>query len=293
MAQGLRSYVARDGWDADGIKLDFCYTSAPLWSRYADPSWGAGEQYRARVLRFVYQTIKAAKRDALVTGGTANPLFGRVEDVCRLNEDWFGDDQAFGRRAATVTALGMAAECDDWLAYEHYLPTQAVERPVWGTFTLMSALYRGDRGNVARPLSPEWAARLSSITALAAEAPVRQGQRWRHDAESGALLRETAEGALVAAALPLEGARERRQVLAVAQPGGLRLCAIADGRVVLPVRERVRQVTEVWRDGTRHVVPTAARPGGVEVAVRDSAGEVAWYEVRLASVGATLLSGPR
>jgi hypothetical protein len=49
------------------------------------------------------------------------------------------------------------------------------------------------------------------------------------------------------------------------------------------VRERVREVTEVRRDGSRHIVPAAPRPGGVEVNVRDSAGEVAWYEVGLAT----------
>ncbi len=282
MAGAFRSYVAPGEWGADGIKLDFCYTSAPVWSLYSDPSWGAGELYRARVLRFVYETTKAQRPDALVTGGTANPLFGRVEDVCRLNEDWFGDPQIFRRRAATVLALGQWAECDDWSDYEDYLLPQAVERPLWGTFTLMSGRFRQERRTGALvPLSPAWAARLSAIMALAQRIPVRAGERCLYDPDRGLARRETAGGELVAAALPLEGTSLPLQTLVVAQGDRLLVCSVAEGTVRLPTDRPVRAVTAVGHDGTRRAVSLPPKADGQALQVPDSASEVAYVEVEL------------
>lgn len=279
-ARGLGSYVSPREWGTDGIKLDFCYTSAPVWSRYADPSWGAGEQYRARVIRFCYQAIKTVRPGALVTCSVANPLFGRTQDVCRLNDDWTRDPQAARRRAALANAMGEAAEADDWLAYEHYLPVQAVERPVWGTFTLNSALYRGDLDNQPHPISPAWNRRLSTLSALAALAPVRTGQRWRRDPATGALFRESASGTLAAAALPLEDVPQPLQALVVARPGGrFRVCAIADGHLLLPARLSVRRAVEVGHDQARRPVPLAAVPGGHLLTVSDCAGPVSYYDL--------------
>jgi len=275
----FRSYVAADGWGTDGIKLDFCYTAAPVWAIHADPAWGAGEAYRARVLQFVYQTIKAARPDALVTGGTANPLFGRVQDVCRLNEDWVGDVNLFRQRAATVLALGEWVECDDWNAYEHYLAPQTVERPVWGTFTLMSARYRGDRGKTAVPLSPQWSARLSALTALAQRIPVRSGQRCLYDPAHGLLRRETRDGDLVATALPLVGSSLPLQVLVVSNKARMLVCAVADGEVRLPTDQPPRSVTAVLHDGTRRAEVLPKHRTAPVLRVQDCAGEVAWYEV--------------
>ena len=287
MAGDFRSYVAPEGWGADGIKLDFCYTAGPVWATHADPAWGVGEQYRARVLQFVYATIKAAKPDALVTGGTANPLFGRVEDVCRLNEDWFDDPQVFRRRAEAVLALGEWVECDDWNAYGHYLESQAVERPIWGTFTLMSALHRGDHANKPQPLSAEWAGRLSAIGALAGRIPVRDGQRCVYDADRGIAKRLGPKGELLAIALPLDGMELPLQALVVCEGDTLRVCAVAAGTVVLPTRRRVREAAEVLDDGRRRAAKWEEGKDGVRLKVRDSGGEVGWYEVRVGGAQGT------
>ncbi len=282
MAEGLVSYVAPDAWGADGIKLDFAYTAAPVWAVHADPSWGAGEQYRARVLRFVYDTMKATRPDALVTGSATNPLFGAVQDVCRLNDDWSADPESFRHRAATALAMGEAVECDDWCAYEHYLRTQAAERPVWGTFTLMSALYRGDRNNAPVPLSAAWATRLRALAKLAAYIPARAGERWTYGPDAGILRRETATGDLVATALPIVGTKLPLQVLVVARDGKLLVCSTAEGEVVLPGIERAASVVAVHHDGTRRPLDLAASRQGGALRVADCAGEVAWYEVELA-----------
>ncbi len=292
MEESLRSYVSPEGWDADGIKLDFPYTPAPVWALHADPAWaGAGERYRAEVLRFVYRTLKQAKPDALVTCVSANPLLGRVQDVCRLNDDWTADPETYRRRAAVALAVGEWANCDDWHAYEEALEAQAVERPVWGTFTLMSALWRGDRDNARRPLSVEWTGRLHSILHLARLAPVRAGDRCAYDPEAGVCRRETASGALVAEALPLVGESGPARVLVVAAGAGsapegaatLLVAATGTGRVEIPLRTGVESVTEVLDDGSRRALPFERTAEGVLLTVEDAAGPVAWYEVEVSA----------
>lgn len=280
MASELRSYLTEEGWDADGIKLDFPYTPTPVWLALSDPSWGAGEQYRARVLAEVYRIAKAAKAEALVTLGCANPLFGRVQDVCRLNEDWFGDPAVFRGRAEVVRAVGEWANCDDWNAYEGYLADQVCERPVWGTFTLMSALWRGDGANVRQPLSGEWQARLRAITALAQLAPVREGQRLVRDPGSGLPWRVADDASPVAWALALDG-DSRASVFAVAQPGAIHITSIAEGSLTVPVRGEVVAVTAQGRDGTAASVAFEPVEGGVRFAVADAASGPERYRVIL------------
>lgn len=279
IAEALASYVTASGWNADGIKLDFPYTAAPVWALHADPSWGAGEQYRARVLQFIYSTVKSHRPDALVTLGCANPLFGDVQDVCRLNEDWFDDPDRFRRRAEVVLSLGQWVNCDDWNAYEHYLDTQAVERPVWGTFTLMSAAYRGDHANRRIPLSAEWARRLSAITRLAKRAPVLGGQKCTFDAATGITRREAADGTLVAAALRLSGSDGPARVLVVRAGRSLLMTATASGPVAVPAPWPVARVEAVSHGGSRRRVPFRAEAGELRLEVEDAAGDVSHYEV--------------
>ncbi len=274
----IRGYLSRDGWNADGLKLDFPYTAAPIWAVHADPTWGAGEQYRARALRWWYAQVKAAKPGALLTLGCANPLFGDVQDVCRLNEDWVGDPQLFRRRAEAVTALGEVANCDDWNAYAAYLPGQACERVVWGTFTLMSALWRGDPANHRAAIPPEWTRRLSALTRLAARAPVRTGERVVYDPARAICRRVDNRGRTTVEALRLRGGSVAQALVAVV--GTVRIVtSIADGRLILPGLASPVTVTAVGHDGARRPAPWRTVPGGIELSVQDAAGGVMWYEV--------------
>jgi hypothetical protein len=282
VARQMRAYVAQDGWNADGIKLDFAYTTAPVWAVHGDPAWGAGEQYRARALRFVYETITTARPGALVTGSNTNPLFGRVQDVCRLNEDWGADPQTFRRRAATVLAFGERAECDDWLAYEHYLPAQAVERPIWGPLTLMSSLYRADRNNVPVPLSPAWASRLSALCALARQVPLQREDSCTYDPPRQVARRTAPDGTVVAEALPLHGQGPELKALWVRTGTRLLLASIADGSVDVPVNEHVTEVTAVFDEGRRQAVEFTMQAAAVRIAVADAGGPVSYYEIALA-----------
>lgn len=280
MAAAIRSYLSPGDWNADGLKLDFPYTPAPIWCRTADPSWGAGEQYRAHVLQWWYRTVKATRPDALLTLGCTNPLFGAVQDTCRLNEDWFGDPELFRRRAEVALAMGEWVNCDDWCAYETYLENQACERPVWGTLTLMSAQWRGDRSNNRVALTTEWSRRLAAISRLAAMAPVRTGQQVRYSRATGTCARVDQSGRMVAQALRLEGGAVA-SAFAIRRGDAVLVTATQSGDLDLRTDRPVIWATAIHADGLRSPASCIPTEGGCRLRVEDAAHGVQWVEVSL------------
>jgi hypothetical protein len=274
------SYFTRwpQGYEADGIKLDFAYVSTPLWDVMYDESWGAGEQYRARMLQFIYQIVKSKKSDGLLTGACSNPLFGEVQGLCRLNEEWTGDPETYRRRAAAVLGTGEWVMSDDWNAYEHYLPKMLVERPVWGCMTLQSVNYRGDTSNNPVPLTNAWAKRIKAVTYLESLVPVQNGQYVSYDA-NGYISRNNAAGAIVAAARPLNGHTSPTQVLITAAKGCLLVATIADGNIDVPTKIKPYKIYAINHDGTKQEVPWAQKPSAITLAVGDSAGTTWYYQV--------------
>jgi hypothetical protein len=279
----LTNNVSSTGWDMDGIKLDFNYVTAPLWTDVTDRSWGAGEAYRARVLAEVRDALKAVKPHMLLTASCANPLFGDVEDLCRLNDDLTFDPEQYRRRAQAVIELGRWCDSDDWNALEADLPLQAVERPVWGCFTIESALSRGDARNQPIPLSAEWKKRLSAIFELATHAPVKAGQRCAFDPALRVARRVNKDGSVAVEALALEGVAKGNQVLVVRDGDELLVTSIASGHVKIsvPRKMRVSSVEAVRHDGTRVSVSANVGGGKVLLDVEDAAGAVGHYEVKL------------
>lgn len=277
----LASSVSRGGEDADGIKLDFNYVTAPLWTDTTDRQWGAGEAYRARVLREAYQAVKAAKPGALVTASCNNPLFGLVEDLCRLNDDWTRRPVTYRRRAQAALELGQWLDSDDWDATEKDLEAQAVERPIWGCFTIESALSRGDQRNVPHPMGEAWKRRLRTLFNLAKRAPVLRGDRCVYDAVRRVARRTTENGALVAEAVRLSG-HARNQVLVVREGWTLYVAAIASGRASIPLEgKKVASIHRVKHDGARKWVHGVVKNGRLELTLEDAGSEVSHYEVEL------------
>jgi hypothetical protein len=266
------------GYNTDGIKLDFAYVSAPLWDVMYDESWGAGEQYRAKVLQYVYQIVRSKKSGALMTGACSNPLFGQVQGLCRLNEDWTGDAQAYRRRAAAVLGTGEWAACDDWNAYESYLTTQLIERPVWGTMAIQSVNYRGDSSNNPIPLSTAWAKRLKAVTYLESLAPVQNGQYISYDS-NGYVSRYNAAGAIVAAARPVNGYTSPSQALIVSSKGKLLVAAIASGNLDVPTKIKPYKIYAINHDGTRQEISWTQGSSAVTFAVSDSAVNPWYYQI--------------
>lgn len=90
----LRSAIERmlsdgqDGYNADGFKLDFVFKLPQSHSsvQYHDPSWGRGEDYLHNSLKWIYETAKEIKPDALIVGEGVNPFFQDAYDANRTND---------------------------------------------------------------------------------------------------------------------------------------------------------------------------------------------------------------
>ncbi len=77
--------LGADGYDADGLKIDFTAQSPTgPGLRCHGPEWGI--ELLHRLLRILYEGSKAAKADALVVAHAPNPYFGDVADMVRLND---------------------------------------------------------------------------------------------------------------------------------------------------------------------------------------------------------------
>jgi hypothetical protein len=81
----VRRMLGADGYDADGLKIDFTgQTPSGPQLRRRGSVWGI--ELLHRLLAIVYDEAKRTKPDALVVTHTANPYFGDVTDMLRLND---------------------------------------------------------------------------------------------------------------------------------------------------------------------------------------------------------------
>jgi hypothetical protein len=115
--------LATDGYDADGLKIDFTARtpSGPGLVRHGR-EWGA--ELLFRLLATIHDEAKRTKPDALVVTHAPNPYFERVADMIRLNDALRLDDPGSPRavvpqmrhRAAIVRAAcpGVLIDTDDW-----------------------------------------------------------------------------------------------------------------------------------------------------------------------------------
>jgi hypothetical protein len=81
----VREMLGTDGYDADGVKIDFSARtpSGPAMRRHGT-AWGV--ELLHRLLAIIYDETKRAKGDALVMTHTPNPHFADVTDMIRLND---------------------------------------------------------------------------------------------------------------------------------------------------------------------------------------------------------------
>jgi hypothetical protein len=85
LEERLNELLSPQGYDADGLKVDFTARtpSGPSLRRHGD-AWGVDLLYQ--LLEVVYRAAKAAKRDALIVTHSPNPAFRTVTDMIRLND---------------------------------------------------------------------------------------------------------------------------------------------------------------------------------------------------------------
>ncbi|MCA1595737.1 MAG: hypothetical protein LC772_04860, partial [Chloroflexi bacterium] len=126
------------------------------------------------------------------------------------------------------------------------------------------------------------------IFELARRIPPEPGERCLYDPEQNIARRETTQGTLVAAALPLERtlllqkmlpSDRRLQVLVVRAGDRLLLTSIASGKVVVPTIAPAVRVTAVTHDGFRFPVHFDSLRGATSFMVLDAAGPVAYYRI--------------
>jgi hypothetical protein len=81
----VHQMLAPDGYDADGLKIDFsARTPSGPAMRRSGREWGV--ELLHRLLAIVYDAAKQAKGDALIMTHTPNPHFADVTDMIRLND---------------------------------------------------------------------------------------------------------------------------------------------------------------------------------------------------------------
>lgn len=135
LAATIRQFCAPDGFDADGMKVDFtARTPSGYALRGAGDAWGMALLHE--LLRVVYVAAKEAKPDALVITHTPNAAFADVSDMIRLNDMLRLDEQnpdsplvsqmRYRARVVAATCPELLIDTDDWCA-----PSLAQWREYW------------------------------------------------------------------------------------------------------------------------------------------------------------------
>ena len=123
IAGSVTRMLARDGLDADGLKIDFtARTPAGRALTAYGPGWGIALLHE--LLAVVHAAAKAAKPDALLITQTPHPAFVDVTDMIRLNDMLRLDDPGpfppvvpqMRYRAAVARAAcpELLVDTDDW-----------------------------------------------------------------------------------------------------------------------------------------------------------------------------------
>jgi hypothetical protein len=121
----VRTLLAPDALDADGLKIDFtARTPSGVATRHHGNAWGIALLHE--LLAVVAEEAKRVKPDALLVGHAPNPMFGPVVDMIRLNDTLRLDDpeprvdvipQMRHRAAVSRAALpDHLVDTDDWCA---------------------------------------------------------------------------------------------------------------------------------------------------------------------------------
>ncbi len=121
----MRTMLAPDGLDADGLKIDFtARTPSGVATAHHGGAWGV--DLLRRLLDVMAEEAKRVKPEALLVGHTPNPLVAPAVDMIRLNDTLRLDDPdpqvdivpQMKHRAAVVRAAcpGHLIDTDDWCA---------------------------------------------------------------------------------------------------------------------------------------------------------------------------------
>ncbi|GAB3170744.1 hypothetical protein GCM10027059_37730 [Myceligenerans halotolerans] len=118
----LQIALGADGLDADGLKLDHVSATPGLYGMQfpegSDRLFGIEAAYEMQ--RFIYETAKEIKPDALIMGQSPNPYFGDVQDMVRLGDvysrrqDSVLAEMTFRAEMASIAIPNALIDTDGW-----------------------------------------------------------------------------------------------------------------------------------------------------------------------------------
>lgn len=127
----IHFWLSPEGYDLDGMKLDFTYDAPSVYDRFYDPSFGMGDRLSLRLHELIYTSAHEAKRDAVVISISPNPFINQWADMVRLN-DYFPyhyRDQLMRVRIAHALCPNTPIDSDTYNHrnyYPHYIAYAAV-----------------------------------------------------------------------------------------------------------------------------------------------------------------------
>jgi hypothetical protein len=104
----LYQWLSPDGYDLDGLKLDFTYDCPSIYDKLYDPSYGLGDELCLKLHELIYKSAKKAKNDALVISISPNPFVAQWCDMIRLNDNF-----SFGIKGQLMRARVSRVLCPD------------------------------------------------------------------------------------------------------------------------------------------------------------------------------------
>ncbi|MDX1991170.1 MAG: hypothetical protein SF029_02190 [bacterium] len=117
LRESVRLMLSKDGYDADGFKIDFtARISCSPGLQMHEPLWGL--ELMKRYLGILYDEAKKVKPDALVMAHTPHPYLADVVDMIRLNDINTDHDvnRAMTHRAkvASIACPNAIIDTDNW-----------------------------------------------------------------------------------------------------------------------------------------------------------------------------------
>ncbi|OGS20361.1 MAG: hypothetical protein A3J83_07515 [Elusimicrobia bacterium RIFOXYA2_FULL_40_6] len=236
--------------NADGIKLDASHIMYPVQARVQNPEYGMGELLVKNIMKFIYDEAKKIKQDALINATAGNPMFNSVLDQHRLHDASSMDNNNFDERAyAANICKAPCVDADDWFSYRKFMVRGMLKKIVYGVPSFYALNYRGDIDHTCEQISAENYQLLKSITEVYLHCPISPEHEIFVDKDQKIFYRKYKTGKLKGfySALTLSG----NQAVASYSEDKVKLCAIADTDIVLPMPEgsNSEKVYELYRDG--------------------------------------------
>ena len=261
--------------DADGFKIDMNYVH-PLMSdiTLCDPTWGYGNLFWLKVLKFFCEHTVKIKKDAFSTINGIESYLQPYACSVRLN-DLFDkhNPQAWYDRAEMVLRLmpNVPIDVDGWpMDLEKAREYQFVS-PVFGA----PVTYHTDAvdGLSAKMTDIEFN-RMASVWHVYSKAPCEYGMRVTIDAERDIFERRDGKGKLKAVAL-------QKSVLVCYGEDSIYLTANCDRAISLPVENSnlYRNAEKVYRDGKREPVKFFRDEAVLLLNMEDSGKGILYYKI--------------